>query len=71
MMVLEREQCGNRLCLYTEEAGICQAEVGCRRLGSVRPRLDIPVLVSSSAGEQGTVDIRFLGAVFLFVAFHR
>ncbi len=28
MMVLEREQCGNRLCLYTEEAGICQAEVG-------------------------------------------
>ncbi len=28
MIVLGREQCGDWLCLYTEEAGICQAEVG-------------------------------------------
>ncbi len=65
MVVLRREQSVNWPGLYIDAVGTSPAEAG---IGPVEYRR--PGLVSSLAGEQVTVHIRFLGAVLLLAAFH-
>ncbi len=68
MVVLKKELSVNWLGFYTDAAGVCQVEVGTNPAEAGHP-----VLVSSLAGEQGTLlfGSSAAGAVFLFAAFHR